>query len=215
MARFLLIDGYNVIHEAGLARAEYGPGDLARIRHQLLVQLAQKLEFDERKRCTIVFDAIEAPPNLPGRFKHEEIVVVFAKPGHEADELIELLIAQHSAPRQLTVVSSDHRLQTAIRRRRGIAIDSDIFLKQLEASHRNAGPAPRSSAKERSDFELEFWMQEFEGISPEILHQELIDQSGSPKTEWERHIDHLQQRILDPKGLDKWLDEPPGNSRTK
>ena len=79
-ALFLIIDGYNLMHAAGLARATYGPGDLARKRLELLVKLARRLTIEERKRCTVVFDAIDAPPNLPGRFVHQEIVILFAEP---------------------------------------------------------------------------------------------------------------------------------------
>ena len=77
---FLIIDGYNLMHEAGLARATYAPGDLARLRHELLVKLARRLTIEERKRCTVVFDAIDAPANLPGRFIHDGINVLFGDP---------------------------------------------------------------------------------------------------------------------------------------
>ena len=70
-ASFLIIDGYNVMHAAGLAREKYGPGDLARKRTELLFKLARRLTTEERQRCTVVFDAIDAPPNLPRRSKHK------------------------------------------------------------------------------------------------------------------------------------------------
>src|SRR5436305_15278721 len=100
-APFLVIDGYNVMHAAGMARAAYGRGELAKIRHELLFRLAKRLTIEERQRCTVVFDAIDAPSNLPGRSVYQGMTVLFAKPGHEADELIELLIAKHPAPRRL------------------------------------------------------------------------------------------------------------------
>ncbi len=199
------------MHAAGLARAQYGPGDLARKRLELLIKLARRLTVDERKRCTVVFDAIDAPPNLPGRFQHQQMIVLFAQPGHEADELIETLISQHSASRRLTVVSSDHRLQNAIRRRRGTAIDSDVFLKQLESPQRHVGqPSAAPSANPEAD--LDFWLQEFEGISPEKLDKELVDQSHDAKSDWEQRIDQLQQRIQNPNGLDEWLNESSGRT---
>ena len=209
--QFLIIDGYNLMHAAGLARATYGPGDLARKRFELLARLARRLTIDERKRCTIVFDAIDAPKNLPGRFRHEEIVVLFAEPGHEADEVIELLISQHSAPRRLTVVSSDHRLQNAIRRRRGSTVDSDVFLKQLESPHRQVGTPQRSgSSVNAPEADLEFWMQEFEGTNPEVISDELLALSGETKSDWDHRIEQLQQRIQDPNGLEDWLNDTKG-----
>lgn len=215
-APFLMIDGYNLMHAAGLSRASYGPGDLAKLRHQLLVKLARRLRTDERKRCTVVFDAVDAPPNLPGRFKHEEMLVLFPKPGHEADELIESLIASHSAAKRLTVVSSDHRLQTAIRRRKGTAIDSDVFLKQLESPHRQIGSKPGSGTETSSpEKETSFWEQEFADLKPEEMKEQLNAESGETRSEWELQIERLQKQIADPDGLDDWLNEPPGRPRPR
>ncbi len=39
----LLIDGYNLLHAAGLGRARYGPGDLQRARQALLRKLFELL----------------------------------------------------------------------------------------------------------------------------------------------------------------------------
>lgn len=215
-ARFLIIDGYNLMHDAGLARATYGPGDLARLRFQLLNKLARRLTLEERQRCTVVFDAIDAPPNLNSRFKHEAITVAFAKPGQEADDVIEQLISEHSAPRRLTVVSSDHRLQNAINRRRGIAVDSDVFLKQLESPDRNIGATSRPPALDRgADADLALWMQEFEDISPDAIDQEIVNQSGEKKTDWERDVELLQKQIKDPDELEKWLNQPDPSRKPK
>ena len=149
-----------------------------------------------------------APPNLNSHFKHDEMRVQFAKPGHEADEVIEALIIQHSAAKRLTVVSSDHRLQTAIRRRRGIAVDSDVFLKQRQSPHRSVGPKPganENSTQPPSD--LDFWVREFEAVSPDAIDQQLSAQSGEPKSDWDQHIDELQRRIQDSDNLDDWLND--------
>jgi predicted RNA-binding protein with PIN domain len=208
---FLIIDGYNVMHAAGLARATYGPGDLARKRFELLVKLARRLTIEERKRCTVVFDAIDAPKYLSGRFRHEEMLVLFAEPGHEADELIEILICEHSAPRRLTVVSSDHRLQNAIRKRRGTAVDSDVFLIKVESPHRQIGSSqPLGTTTTDPNKDLDFWLREFEGIDPESLNRELVVQSGESKSDWEQQVDQLQQQLLDSRGLDDWLNESEG-----
>ncbi len=216
---FLIIDGYNLMHEAGLARATYAPGDLARLRLELLAKLARRLTIEERKRCTVVFDAIDAPANLPGRFIHEGIHVLFAEPGHEADEVIEKLISQNSAPRRLTVVSSDHRIQNAIRRRKGIGLDSDLFLKQIESPHRQIGPS-RNSASPTSDpnRDLKFWMEEFGGVSSESIQKELLALSADPKNDWDDQIEKLQQQLKNPASLDDWLNEstnstPPPRSK--
>jgi len=63
--KFLIIDGYNLMHAAGMARERYGPGDLERCRERLLRFLHSRLTAEERKRTTIVFDAWDPPPLMP------------------------------------------------------------------------------------------------------------------------------------------------------
>ncbi|MEA1952674.1 MAG: NYN domain-containing protein, partial [Planctomycetota bacterium] len=133
----LLIDGYNLIITVGimgrgvgqdrLGRDRLGQGNLERARLALLNFLAESLEPGEVGRTTIVFDAKNAPTGLPRVVLHRGLTVRFAARYPDADSLIEELIDEESAPRNLTVVSSDHRIQRAARRRRAIPIDSDIW----------------------------------------------------------------------------------------
>ncbi len=57
--------------------------------------------------------------------------VIYAGPGRDADSLIERLIEAEHAPKRMSVVSSDRRLQKAARRRRARVIPSDDFLRSL------------------------------------------------------------------------------------
>lgn len=127
-----LIDGYNLLHAAGIARAHYGPGDLERSRFALLAVIAEKLEESERQRTVIVFDAAEAPRDAARRFHFREMTVEFAPESGDADARIELLIKQHSSPRQLRVVSDDNRLRQAAKRRGSKAVKCDAFLRRLQ-----------------------------------------------------------------------------------
>ena len=121
----LVIDGYNLLHASGILGRGIGPGGLERSRTALLNFLAESLDKRQLARTTVVFDAREAPPGLPRTIEHQGITVRFAARGSDADQEIEQLIAKHSAPRRLTVVSSDHRLHRAARRRQAKAVDSD------------------------------------------------------------------------------------------
>lgn len=198
------------MHAAGLARANYGPGDLARKRTELLYEVTRRLSIEERKRCTVVFDAIDAPRHRTNRFRREEMLVLFAEPGHEADELIELLIAQHSSPRQLKIISSDHRLQTAVRRRRGAAIDSEQFLKRPILTDRpiKMPKGPQDKTSNHSNSELRFWMAEFGEIDPASIQTELQEESAETRSDWDRQVEDLQKRLNDPDKLDEWLGQP-------
>ncbi len=130
MARqYLLIDGYNLLHAAGLARDRYGPGQFEKCRRRLLQELADRLSGEQRELTTVIFDAQDGPPDLPAVQQFARIGVVYAV-GTDADSMIEAMLASHASPRQVLVVSSDHRLQKAAAARRAKSIDSETFWEQ-------------------------------------------------------------------------------------
>ncbi len=127
---WILIDGYNLLHASGVF-GSVGRTSLEGSREALLDWLGAVLSDAQRQRTTIVFDAREAPPGLPRSAEKHGLQIQFAPRGSEADDLLEELIQSHSSPRALTVVSSDHRLQRAARRRRATAVDSDKWAAQV------------------------------------------------------------------------------------
>ena len=218
---FLIIDGYNLLHAAGLARANYAQGDLQRQRHQLLVRVAGSLSTEERQRCTVVFDAIEAPTGLAREFQHEGIAVLFAEPGHEADEVIERLVATHSAARNLIVVSSDHRLQRAARSRRAASLDSEAFLTRLSrrgeaaqtTNRLNDGSDSVAKPTQASDPDVTYWLRKFGPIDVETIALEEEIGATNSADSWQQGIDELQRALDNPESLDRWLDERPRSRR--
>ena len=78
-----------------------------------------------------MFDATSPPVDRPSQFSFESIDVRFAVDYREADDLLEELIAAHSAPKQLAVVSSDHRVQAAANRRGATSYDAQPWLDDL------------------------------------------------------------------------------------
>ncbi len=130
----LLIDGYNVIFQCGLTGRSAGSDKLERARLRLLNELAARLNEQERNRTTVVFDAKNRPVKLvPQSLRHRGLHVQFAVDYPDADSMIEELIRTHSAPKKLTVISSDHRIQTAASRRKARSLDSDVWWDQLES----------------------------------------------------------------------------------
>ena len=119
----LLIDGYNLLHVTAIV----GHGGLRGSREGLLRFLASAIDPRERPQTTIVFDAAEAPPHLPRMIVVDEMTIHFSSEYDNADELIEELIEAHSVPKSLLVVSSDHRIQRAARRRKAPFVDSDVW----------------------------------------------------------------------------------------
>ncbi len=135
MARlFLIIDGYNLMHAAGYGRRQYGPGGLERARNRLLTELGRQIPSELHSDSTIVFDAAEAEARdeVDPKTTVSKIRVQFSEPGTDADSVIEIMLAAHSSPKQILVVSSDHRLHKAASRRQARCIDSEEFLKILE-----------------------------------------------------------------------------------
>src|SRR3954469_16273725 len=108
-----LIDGYNLAHASGDLRGKVGPHGLERARAALIGRVAQGHAAGD---ATIVFDARHAASNIPREENAQGICVQLAV-GEEADDVIERAIHSESAPKQLTVVSSDRRLKEAARRK--------------------------------------------------------------------------------------------------
>jgi predicted RNA-binding protein with PIN domain len=163
----ILIDGYNLLHASGVFGESTGADGFHQSRMALLDAVADRLSPKERPRTLVVFDAAGAPPGLPEALKHRSIQVRFARGHADADELIELLIEKHRQPKELTVVSSDRRIQRAARLRGATRLDSDAWFRDLQ-KRRVDGPAGPISSKPQeppSDDEVAFWLKEF-GASP-------------------------------------------------
>lgn len=176
---WLLIDGYNLMHAVGLALKRYGPGELEKRRERFLNQLATQLTDDERSRTTVVFDAGDPTVDAPKEFTRSGMRVCFSPADSDADSVMEDLIARHSAPKQLRVVSSDRRLQTAASRRRAISVRSEDFAAELNRRPNRpaveAMPAdePELSAKLGggiSTTESEYWLSVFGDAATGVEH---------------------------------------------
>ena len=159
----LVIDGYNLLHASGILGRGIGPGGLERSRAALLNFLVESLDERELEQTTVVFDAREAPPGLPRAVRHRGLKVSFAEPGADADDVIERMILADSSPRSLTVVSSDHRLHRAARRRKAKPIDSDLWYGEAlrRRIDRVREQAPGKPSGQPSESEVRFWMKKF------------------------------------------------------
>ena len=127
----LIVDTYNVLHHP-LAHREL-PHDAGAAELAALIAAGRH----RRSRAVLVCDSM--PRNMGPmahrcaelRFQVEHAELIYAGPGRDADSLIERLIEAEHAPRRMSVVSSDRRLQKAARRRRARVIPSDDFLRSL------------------------------------------------------------------------------------
>ncbi len=162
-----LIDGYNLLFAEGMIRGRAGPTGLEKARLGLLGMLKGAFG-DEAGKVTVVFDAAKAPPGLEPEQDYHGIHVLFAKPGEQADDLIERLILHDSAPRQVSVVSNYHRIQQAARHRHCEVMSCGDFLDLVERRRRQRPPArPQSESgkpESVSRGETQHWLREFGGL---------------------------------------------------
>lgn len=173
-----LIDGYNLMYAMGILPKQMGPRGLERARLAFLgfVKGAHGAEAD---RVTVVFDARRAPADVPRVTHHQGVEVRFAVKEGEADELIEQLIAEASAPRRLTVVSDDHRIQKAARRRRCPVLGCEEYLDRREKRRRRPVPPSDALAKPApSREETQRWCAEFADLADDPDVKELFDPYG-------------------------------------
>ncbi len=163
-----LIDGYNLMYAGGLLGKRLGPKGFRTVRTRFLNDLADTLGPLDASQTTVVFDASAAPADVPRSSPHKGLSVIFAVDDENADERIEHLIAAHSVPKTLTVISSDRRIRTAATRRKALSVTAEEFWDQLDARKRRRfhapaepQPAPRPAAVPLSAEESAFWLHEF------------------------------------------------------
>ncbi|RMF39884.1 MAG: hypothetical protein D6753_12735 [Planctomycetota bacterium] len=130
----LLIDGYNLLWISGNVGRGRGTGWLERARRSLLHQLERSLPPDLVLDTLVVFDTSQPSPSPdPTSDPQPRVPVEFAMGYASADERLIEHIRRHPHPRKLVVVSSDHAIQNAARRRRATVVDSDVFWDRLLA----------------------------------------------------------------------------------
>src|SRR4051794_36137655 len=110
-----LIDGYNLLFALGLAGKRTDPKLFEAARGRLLdwVHAAHGTNVGA---VTVVFDGVNAPEGSTPVHSDRGLHVRFAV-GQLADDVIEEIIRADRHPDRLTVVSSDHRIQNAAKRR--------------------------------------------------------------------------------------------------
>lgn len=197
----ILIDGYNLMYARGLLGRPLGAEGFRKARRRFLSDLAEALDPIDAHQSTVVFDASSAPEHLPDETSFKGITVVYAVDNENADERIEILIAQHANPKQLTVVSSDHRVRQAAVRRKATSLTSEEFLEKLEApaAKRKAQPAERESPAERarrqglSPEEAAAWEHEFRDLIEDVRTRDQL--RSEPPLLTDAEIAELEREI--------------------
>jgi uncharacterized protein len=166
-----VIDGYNLLHAMGLLGGPVGPNQLAKARAGLLglMKAAHTAE-----PATVVFDARRAPADMATEENHGPVHVEYAT-GEEADDRIEWLIAHDPAPKRLVVVSDDHRLQQAAKRRGCPAWKCDLYLRWLDKERcKQNRPTPDEKPAGVGPLETDRWLAAFGDLDRDPAWDELF-----------------------------------------
>lgn len=110
----------------------------------------------------IIFDGT-GPTDKRGFDNIANLLVLFVGQASDADTVIEEKIRACTAPRGLTVVSSDRRLRRAAQARKATAVKSEVFWKDV-AKQLSRKKAPREPAEKRiglTESETQQWLEIF------------------------------------------------------
>ena len=153
-----LIDGYNLMYAMGaISGKEPGPEAFRRKRRRFLNVLADALGASGPGRQRWSSTPIRPRPTSISSPSFKGLTLIFALGDENADARIEQLIAQHSAPKSLTVVSTDRRIRRAAARRKARAMTAEEFLDLIERP-----PEPETTGRGRRGTPL------LPGVGPRI-----------------------------------------------
>jgi predicted RNA-binding protein with PIN domain len=151
-----LIDGYNLMHAAGLASRAMSGARFDRARERFLDWLADGAT-GRGATLRVIFDAQQAPtPSLESVHRGVRVRFAFRQ---TADDLIEELVASEPKPAALTVVSNDSQVREAARRAGCLLTSCEEFIDWLITDAKRQGAidqtqradAPRSEEADKPE----------------------------------------------------------------
>ena len=153
----LVIDGHNLlwsIHKPGEDHDHISDIQLCHLLARYLKLTGETAE--------IIFDGT-GPSDKSAFDNISGLEVVFAGLSTDADTVIEDKIKANTAPKRMTVVSSDRRLRAAARARKATTVKSEVFWSNLQKRLSRKEPVREPSAKRIgiSKSETEQWLKYF------------------------------------------------------
>ncbi len=161
----LIIDTYNVLHVTGIL-----PPELAVAEVEELASLISLSRFGNDVTW-LICDGVPKVGGKSGSHRLNRCVIEGAGHGRTADEHIAAFLARESAPRRLTVVSSDRAVARNAKRRGADTLKSEEFLEMLAHDTRKAKRTVKRTTGARASLplnecEAHGWMRLF-GITAE------------------------------------------------
>jgi len=152
-----IIDGHNLLHsiqKVDESSESISDVQLCRIIGRYLKLISQSGE--------IIFDGT-GPRDKSGFDDISNLEVFFAGLGTDTDTVIEDKIRASTAPKRLTIVSSDRRLRKAARTRKATSLKSEVFWNNIHKQLTRKRPEKEPPAKRQglTDGETEQWLEFF------------------------------------------------------
>jgi len=153
----VIIDGHNLLRSIQKAFEDFE--SITALRLCRIVSRYLKLV---RESGEIIFDGT-GPPDKSEFDNISNLEVLFAGLGSDADTVIEDKITASTAPRRLTIVSSDRRLRDAARARKATVVKSQVFWNglQKQLSRKSTIKEPAAKREGLSKGETEQWLKFF------------------------------------------------------
>ena len=153
----VIIDGHNLLHsirEVDEGSESISDVQLCRIVGRYLKLIGEKGE--------IIFDG--TGPRDKSEFDNiSNLEVLFAGQGTDADTVIEDKIRANTAPKRLTIVSSDRRLRKAAQARKATVVKSQVFWNNLQRqlSRKKGIREPAAKRQGLTESETKQWLEFF------------------------------------------------------
>ena len=152
-----IIDGHNLLHTIFKV-----VGDSGAISDVGLCRILGRYFTLTSEKCEIIFDGT-GPPDKTGFDNLNSVEVFFAGLGTDTDTVIEDKISASTAPKNLTIVSSDRRLRAAARARKATSVKSDVFWNDVQKQLNRKRPIKEPTEKRHglSEGETDQWLEFF------------------------------------------------------
>lgn len=153
----IIIDGHNLLHS--IVKTS---DDSSSINDLQLCWILSRYMKAAGETGEIIFDGTGPRDKTP--FDNiANLEVFFAGLGNDADTVIEDKIKANTAPKRLSIISSDRRLRDAARTRKATAIKSEVFWDNLQKQLRQKKPVKEPEAKRSglTESETRQWLDIF------------------------------------------------------
>lgn len=152
-----IIDGNNLLH--AIIKLEQDSKAISDVGLCWILSRYFKLTAEKGE---IIFDGT-GPPDKSRFDNISNLEVSFAGIGTDTDTVIEDKVAASTAPKGLTIVSSDRRLRAAARTRRATSVKSDVFWNDVQKQLSRKRPIKEPTQKRQglNEGETEQWLEIF------------------------------------------------------